>query len=148
MATTTETAQTVTLVLAKLQGLTATIEKHTPLVRKRRNKPLKNTPGDGSNTIQHVQDPVVDYEEVTLELHPGKSQVFLAAAEAMFAQQMLDPSKATQLTLYSLSDSGAPLDQRTGHLAVIQEMHTPEGDTNTHALATAKIVVDIVGITQ
>jgi len=72
----------------------------------------------------------------------------LSAAEKMFAQQMQDPTTATQLTLYSLYDSGARLDQRTGHLAVIQSMDTPEGDTNTHALAMAKIVVDIVGITR
>jgi len=138
--------QTTTLVLATLQGLQVTIEKHSPMVRKRSAKPKTIYPGDGKNLPWHVQDPGIEFEPVTLELHPDKSKVFLAAAESLFQQQMTDPTKATTVTLYSLNDAGKPLDQRIGYLAVIQEIHSPDGDTNNHALATAKIIVDVIGI--
>ncbi|HEY6329489.1 MAG TPA: hypothetical protein VI756_09125 [Blastocatellia bacterium] len=138
--------QTTTLMIAELGGLTATIEKHSPLVRRRATKPTPIYPGDGTSQPRHVQNPSWEFEPVTLELHPGKSQVFLAAAEAMFKQQMLDPTLAKTVILSTCNDGGEAVDTRTGVRAVIQEIHSPEGDTNQHALAPTRIVVDIIGI--
>ena len=141
-----EAAQTTTLMIASLDGLKASIEKHTPLVRGRAAKPATIYPGDGSGQPHHVQNPSIEFEPVTLDFHPGKSQVFLAAAENMFQQQMLDPTLAKTILIKSLNDRGKALDQRTGYLAVIQEIRSPEGDTNQHALTPTRIVVDIIGI--
>jgi hypothetical protein len=135
-------AQTQTLVIARLLGLEATIEKHSPLVRKRRNDPVQNVPGDGRNISQDVHDPVQIVEAITLELNLEANAVFLKAAHKMFDQQLLDPTTAQPINLYSYLDgSGNIVDEESAIQAVIQSVSGPDGDTNSHALATSKIVV-------
>lgn len=141
-----ETAQTIRLMEIELLGLTATIEKHSEVTRKRMNAPLRNVPGDGRNRRELVHDPVDDYEPVTLELNPKKSAVFLDEAQKMFDQQLDDPDTATPAILRSLvGKSGREAASKRIIKAYIQSISTPPGDKNSHSLATAKIVVEIEG---
>ncbi len=134
--------QTTTLVMAELLGLTATIEKHSALNRKRRNAPIQNVPGDGRNKVQDIHDPVEIVEEITLEFNRDANNVFLAQAHTMFDQQLLDPTTAQPINLYSYQDGSQSIVDRTSAIqAVIQSISSPEGDTNNHGLATTKITV-------
>jgi hypothetical protein len=122
-------------------GFPGTIEKHSAVVVKRMNQSLRNVPGDGRNKVQHIPDPVLDMEPVTLELNAAANAALLARARAMLEQQRLDPSTAQPLKLYSYLPNSTVVDEASCILARIEEVHTPEGDTNSHALATGKIVV-------
>lgn len=139
-----ETATTTRLVLAELLGLTATIEKHSEVVIKRMNAALRNNPGDGRNRVEHIHDPVSDIEEITLELNPKANAVFLKQARVMYEAQLLDPTVAQPLNLYSYKPNSTIIDQIPLMQAVIQSIHLPGGDANAHGIATAKIVVQPV----
>lgn len=132
--------QTTVLCLCELVGLTATIEKHSEMIVKRRNAPITNVAGDGKNHPEDIHDPVQIVENITLELNPAENAVFLKEAHKMFDQQMLDPTIAQPIVLYSYLPNSRVVDTTSAIRAVIQEIHTPPGDTNAHNLATAKII--------
>jgi hypothetical protein len=141
-----ETAQTIRLMEIELLGLSATIEKHTKVTRKRMNAPLRNVPGDGRNRRELVHDQVDDWEPVTLTLNPKKSNVFLDAAHELLDQQLDDPDSATPAILRSLvGKSGRVAASKRLIKCYIQSISTPEGDKNSHALAGAEIVIEIEG---
>jgi hypothetical protein len=145
-----EPTQTTTLVIATMQGITAEgwITGVTPFIQERYGKVVKFVPGDGRNKVVHSHSPAADYPEVTLHLNAPQSAVFLSAAEAMFNQQLLDPTVAQTITIFTLADDGRAYDSRIGQTAVIRRISTPRGNTNEHALATAEIVLDIIGVTS
>jgi hypothetical protein len=138
-----ETAQTIRLVECELLGLSATIEKHSEVTRRRSTPGQKIVPQDGRNREITILDPAAGFEPVTLELNPKKSAVFLDEAQRMFDEQLDDPNAATALVIRSYVGRVGIAATAVAIKASIYSISTPPGDKNSHALATAKIVVEI-----
>ena len=134
-------SQTKRLIIAKMNGFNATLEKVSQASIKRGNNPFIVVKGDGTSKAEYVHDPVLTFPEVTLSVAVAKNDAFVANARMLALQHKQDPSTATNVDIKSFDDSGAVVNQISLVKAVIQEVKMPDGDTGSHTEAMAEIIV-------